>query len=106
MKKLFTSISLSLTILSTQAQEINFENGTWKDALAKAKTQKKPIFIDFFTTWCGPCKLLDQKVYAKPKVIQKMNANFINVNIDAEKGKDPDLARRFEVFRNRSKFSR
>lgn len=90
-------ISLSLTIISSQAQEINFERGTWKDAVAKAKTQNKPIFIDFFTTWCGPCKLLDQKVYAKPEVIQKMNANFINVKIDAEKGEGPDLARKFEV---------
>jgi len=35
-----------------------------------------------------------------------MNANFINVNIDAEKGEGPDLVRRFEVFRNRLKFSR
>jgi thiol-disulfide isomerase/thioredoxin len=97
MKKILTSLSLSLTILSTQAQEINFEKGTWKETVAKAKTQNKPIFIDFFTTWCGPCKLLDQKVYSKPEVIQKMNANFINFKIDAEKGEGPDLARRFEV---------
>ena len=97
MKKLFISFSLFLIIPLTQAQEINFEKGTWKDAVAKAKTQNKPIFIDFFTTWCGPCKLLDQKVYSKPEVIQKMNASFINFKIDAEKGEGPDLARRFEV---------
>ena len=97
MKTLFTFILLSLIIPVSHAQEINFEKGTWEDAVAKAKTQNKPIFIDFFTTWCGPCKLLDQKVYSKPEVIQKMNANFINVKIDAEKGEGPDLARRFEV---------
>lgn len=97
MKKLFIFFSLSFAPLISQAQEINFDKGTWQDVLAKAKTQNKPIFIDFFTTWCGPCKLLDQKVYAKPEVIQKMNANFINVKIDAEKGEGPDLARRFEV---------
>ncbi len=97
MKKTFTSILLFLTTLSTQAQEINFEKGTWKETVAKAKAQNKPIFIDFFTTWCGPCKLLEQKVYSKPEVIQKMNANFINFKIDAEKGEGPDLARRYEV---------
>ena len=97
MKKIFISFSIFLIIPTTQAQEINFEKGTWKDAVAKAKMQNKPIFIDFFTTWCGPCKLLDQKVYSKPEVIQKMNANFINLKIDAEKGEGPDLARKFEV---------
>jgi thioredoxin-related protein len=97
MKKILTSILLSLTLLSTQAQEINFEKGTWKETVAKAKAQNKPIFIDFFTTWCGPCKLLEQKVYSKPEVIQKMNTNFINFKIDAEKGEGPDLARRYEV---------
>ena len=81
----------------TNAQEINFEKGTWKETLAKSKAQNKPIFVDFFTTWCGPCKLLEQKVYSKPEVIQKMNANFINFKIDAEKGEGPQLASRFQV---------
>jgi thiol-disulfide isomerase/thioredoxin len=81
----------------SNAQEINFEKGTWKETLAKSKAQNKPIFVDFFTTWCGPCKMLEQKVYSKPEVIQKMNANFINFKIDAEKGEGPQLATRFQV---------
>jgi len=97
MKKFLTTIFLSFTILSNYAQGINFEKGSWQEVVAKAKAQKKPIFIDFFTTWCGPCKELEQKVYSKPEVIQKMNANFINFKIDAEKGEGPDLARKFDV---------
>ena len=97
MKKILTTIFLSFTILSTYAQGINFEKGSWQETVTKAKSQSKPIFIDFFTTWCGPCKELEQKVYSKPEVIQKMNANFINFKIDAEKGEGPDLARKFDV---------
>ncbi|MEA5459730.1 thioredoxin domain-containing protein [Arcicella sp. LKC2W] len=97
MEKLFTTIFLSFTILSNYAQEINFEKGSWQETVAKAKAQNKPIFIDFFTTWCGPCKELEQKVYSKPEVIQKMNVSFINFKIDAEKGEGPDLARKFDV---------
>ncbi|MES2516810.1 MAG: thioredoxin family protein [Bacteroidota bacterium] len=97
MKKLFTFISLSFIILRIHAQEVNFEKGSWQEVVAKAKAQNKPIFIDFFTTWCGPCKELEQKVYSKPEVIQKMNANFINFKIDSEKGEGPDLARKFDV---------
>lgn len=97
MKKVLKVIFFSLSLSSVNAQEINFEKGSWQQTLAKAKAQNKPIFIDFFTTWCGPCKLLEQKVYSKPEVIQKMNTNFINFKIDAEKGEGPDLARKFEV---------
>ena len=36
-----------------------FEKLAFDAALNKAKTESKVVFIDFFTTWCGPCKKLD-----------------------------------------------
>ncbi|MDX1666390.1 MAG: thioredoxin family protein, partial [Saprospiraceae bacterium] len=48
---LFTSSALT-------AQGIAFFEGTWKEALAAAKEQEKVIFVDAYTTWCGPCKVM------------------------------------------------
>ncbi|HMV43506.1 MAG TPA: hypothetical protein PKD50_13270, partial [Leptospiraceae bacterium] len=42
---------------------ISFVNSEWKDVVAKATKEKKFIFIDAFTTWCSPCKWMDENVY-------------------------------------------
>ena len=38
---------------------IQFLKGSWKDALKKAEEVGKPIFVDAYTSWCGPCKRMN-----------------------------------------------
>jgi thiol-disulfide isomerase/thioredoxin len=85
-----------LPVLAT-AQGIAFEPGSWKDAVAKAKAEKKLIFLDTYTTWCGPCKWMDKNVYPDAKVGEKFNAAFVNFKVDAEKGEGIELAKKYQV---------
>ena len=39
-------------------QGVTFFEGTLQAGLEKAKTENKLIFVDCYTTWCGPCKTL------------------------------------------------
>lgn len=79
------------------AQGIQFEHSTWSEALAKAKAEKKLVFVDAFTTWCGPCKMLTAKTFPDSAVGAFFNAQFVSLKIDMEKGEGPDLARKYGV---------
>lgn len=52
-------------------------------ALVSAKESGKPIMIDFFATWCPPCKMLDAQTYTDSSVIQE-SKNWIMVRIDVD----------------------
>ncbi len=61
---------------------------SWAQIKEKAKTEDKYIFIDVFTTWCGPCIKMDKEVFTQKKVGDFFNRNFINVKVQADKGKN------------------
>jgi len=72
-------------------------NPSYDIVLREAGKEKRPILLDFYTTWCGPCKWMDQDVFEMEAVANLLNENFVNVKIDAEKGEGPGLTRKFEV---------
>ncbi|MEL6863981.1 MAG: thioredoxin family protein [Bacteroidota bacterium] len=68
----------------TQAQGIDFFHGSWEEALEEAQKQEKVIFVDAYTTWCGPCKRMAKTVFTNDKVGEYYNSNFICMKIDME----------------------
>lgn len=76
---------------------IKFEHGTFAEALAKAKQEKKMLFIDCYTSWCGPCKMLASKVFPQKKVGDYFNKEFVSLKVDMEKGEGVDLKNKFGV---------
>jgi len=97
-KNLITGILLLIgASASAQNRSISFEQGSWKETLAKAAQANKPIFVDAYTTWCGPCKWLAKHVFTNDSVADFFNANFINVKIDMEKGEGLALAQQWQV---------
>lgn len=79
------------------AQGIKFEETNFNTILAKAKKENKLVFIDAYTTWCGPCKLMAKNVFPQKAVGDYYNANFINAKIDMEKGEGIDIAKKYNV---------
>lgn len=52
-----------------------------KDSMA---SNPKKIFVDIYTDWCGPCKLMDKKVFPKADVVKLMNENYYAVKLNSE----------------------
>ncbi|MBB2151378.1 thioredoxin family protein [Pedobacter gandavensis] len=97
MKKNLIGIFLLFSSLSVFAQGIEFEHSSWSEVLKKAKELNKPIFIDVYTSWCGPCKVMAAEVFTRPEIGAKYNKGFVNFKIDAEKGEGIAIAQKYEV---------
>ena len=77
---------------------IKFHQLTSEEALKLSKKTGKPIFIDCYTVWCGPCKMLSKNTFTDAKVGEFFNKNFINIKVEMEKDADgPELSRLFKV---------
>lgn len=54
------------------------------EAIEFAEEMKKPLFVEFYTDWCLPCKMLSEQVFVSNDFANMYNANFINYKINAE----------------------
>lgn len=75
---------------------LKFDN--WQEVLRAAKNQNKKIFVDAFTTWCGPCKQMDHEVYSEQSVSGYLDSNFIAIKVQMDQTpKDPaDIQKWYE----------
>lgn len=98
-KPIFTFSFLSLVYITTIAQNrsIEFDHSAFKELKEKALKENKLIFIDAYTTWCGPCKYMSKNIFTNDTVADFYNKHFINAKIDMEKGEGIELAKQYEV---------
>jgi thiol:disulfide interchange protein DsbD len=59
-------------------------------ATAKAKTEKRPLMVDFTAEWCAACKELTRETFSNPRVMEK-TAHFVAVKVDATDDEDPQI---------------
>lgn len=97
MKKIISLFIFCISLSFFSQETIKFENLTFKEILAKAKAEKKLVFMDAFAVWCGPCKLMEKNVFTLPAVREYYNSNFINARFDMEKGEGREIASKYAI---------
>lgn len=97
MKKIISGLSIFCAITISAQEAIQFQELPFKDIIAKAKKEKKLVFIDAYASWCGPCKMMEKNVFTQKAVSDYYNTNFINARFDMEKGEGRDIASKFGV---------
>ena len=68
------------------------QSNTLSAVLDKAAKANKPIFVDFYTSWCTPCKMMDQDIFTNRNLADYYNKNFLSYKVDCEKGNGVNLA--------------
>ena len=66
-----------------------FDIGNFEEEL---KSYNMPVIVDFFATWCGPCKMLAPIIESVMEEYEGM-VRFVKVDIDLY----PDLAEKYEI---------
>ena len=82
MKKIILALLFVATSMTIQAQDIKWM--TFDQAVTAQKKAPKPIFMDVYTDWCGPCKMLDKQTFHDKAVVEYVNTNFYAVKFNAE----------------------
>lgn len=84
----FSGFSQVQNVALSQPEESPVKWMSFEEALEKSKTEKRKIFIDVYTDWCGWCKVMDKNTFSEPKVAKILNEQFYPVKFDAEQKED------------------
>lgn len=94
------TLVFGLLLLAKQSiaqSEINFFKGSWDDALAKARTENKLIFLNMSKSGCWDCTMMSMEVFKSPEVGDFFNKTYVNVKLDVEHYQASSLAKRFGI---------
>lgn len=100
---IFAFVPKSNSSITAKESNLNGEKGiqfvepNWAKALEQAKKEKKMIFIDAYTSWCGPCRMLKQNTFPDKAAGEFFNKHFINIALDMEKGDGIAFAQKYQI---------
>ncbi len=95
-RQLVLALALVLSSFGSAYAQVQFAELTFEEALTKAQTENRDIFIYFWTEWCAPCRQLDSIVFADSAVATLIN-EYVPLKLDAEAGQGADLNARYEI---------
>jgi len=73
------------------------ESNKLQSVLDLATEQDKLVFLDVYTTWCLPCKMMEKDVFTNESTAAVINEDFISYKVDAEKANGLNVAFQYNV---------
>jgi thioredoxin-related protein len=67
--------------------ESGLEWMSYAEGVARAKAEGRFVLIDFWTSWCHWCKVMDRETYADELVLARLRESFVAIKVDAESRK-------------------
>lgn len=82
--------------VSAEAAPIVWEHDRLDEGLLAAAESNALVLVDVYTTWCGPCRRLDEEVFVTDAVAEAAEG-MVTVKVNAEQGVGPQLVREYHV---------
>lgn len=97
MKNTIMILVAAISFGSTLTAQISFSPLSYQEGFEKAKQNNQLLFVDVFTTWCGPCKMLSSNVFPDEELGNVMNQSFVNIKVDGDDESNYGMMEQFEV---------
>ena len=75
----------------------NFQNITLQEAIDKAKSEGKLVFIECHTNSCGPCRMMKKNIFPQSKIGEYMNEHFVAIMQNMDEGEGLTIAKKYGV---------
>lgn len=74
-----------------------FDESNYETILQKSKTEKKPIFLMLYATWCPHCAIMKSEVFKDTVVTNLLSKNYISAWQDVDKAEGIVLKKKFNI---------
>jgi thiol:disulfide interchange protein len=81
---------------SSPSLSLPFADLSFEEALARSRSEKKLVFVDFYADWCGWCTRMDEDVFMNARVRRAL-LDLIPIKVDVENGGGRGVATRYRV---------
>ena len=96
-KLLFFLFFLLFSRKTLAQNAVSFDENNYESIIKRSKTEKKPVFLMIYATWCPHCNKMKKEVFTDKNVSDFLNSNFILAQQDGDSEAGKKLKEKFKV---------